>query len=304
MGLGSTYLRPEVIAALRGLEFRARAIAAGSISGLHRSAYHGYSVEFAEHREYVPGDDIRHVDWRRFGRQDRFYIKQYEEETNLRCNVLLDASRSMDYGDGPENKWDYACTLAATLAYLLMHQSDAFGLLTFDHDVRAKLEPISGRIQLRQFTSVLEQSRPDSTTDVKLLFHRLAQELRHRSMAVLVSDLLTDAADVIAGLEHIRHAKHEIIVFHVMHDDEWNFPFVDNVLFEGLEETDRLLIDPQALRDGYLHSVNEFVARLRSACLKSGVEYVAVNTRDPVEVVLSGYLARRSSTSGARGTRR
>lgn len=304
MGLTSNYLRPNVIAALRGLEFRARAIAAGSISGLHRSAYHGYSVEFAEHREYVPGDDIRHIDWRRFGRADRFYIKQYEEETNLRCNLLLDASRSMAYGQDRQNKWDYACTLAATLAYLLMHQSDAFGLLTFDHEVRAKLDVASGRVQLRQFVSLLEDSRPDRTTNVKLLFHRLAQELRHRSMAVLVSDLLTDPDDVIAGLEHIRHAKHELIVFHLMHDDEWNFPFVDNVLFEGLEETDRLLIDPQALRAGYLHAVNQFVARVRAACLNSGVEYVAVNTRDPVEVVLTGYLARRAATIGGRGPRR
>ncbi|MCG3125972.1 MAG: hypothetical protein CHACPFDD_00800 [Phycisphaerae bacterium] len=303
MRASKKYLRPEVIARLRGLELRARSIVAGNISGRHRSAYHGFSVEFAEHREYTAGDDLRHIDWRLFGRKDRLYVKQYEEETNLRCNILLDVSRSMDYGAGGQNKFDYACTLAASLAYLLIHQQDAVGLLTFDHEVRQRLAATSGRPQLNNVLSVLNDSRPDSRTDVRRLFHQLAEELRRRSMAILISDLLTDIDDVILGIEHIQAARHELIVMHVMHDDEWEFPFVDNVFFEGLEDQAELLADPQSLRSAYLEAVRRFAARVRAACLDHGVEYVAINTRDPVEYALSGYLARRAD-AGLQGTRR
>jgi uncharacterized protein (DUF58 family) len=297
------YLRPDVLARLRGLELRARSVVAGFLSGMHRSAYHGYSVEFAEHRQYVPGDDIRHIDWRLFGRADRFYIKQYEEETNLRCNILLDVSRSMDYGEGRENKFDYACSMAATLAWLLAKQRDAFGLVTFDHEVRDRLPSATGQVQLTNFTTLLESSRPDQTTDVKVLFHRLAEELRRRSMVVLISDLFTDVDDVIKGLEHIGLARHELIVMHVMHDDERRFPFIENIFFDGLEEDAQLLTDPQSLRGGYLAAVDGFVKRIRSACMDHGVDYVPVNTKEPLEAVLAGYLAGRS-TRGPRGVKR
>lgn len=299
MPASTKYLRPEVIARLRGLELRARSIVSGFISGMHRSAYHGFSVEFAEHREYVPGDDIRHIDWRRFGRADRFYIKQYEEETNLRCNILLDVSNSMAYGAGRTNKFDYACTLAATLAYLLIHQQDAAGLITFDHEVRRRLPAASGRAHLADLAALLEASVPASETRVKILFHRLAEELRHRSMVVMISDLIADPDDVIMGLEHIGLAKHELIVFHVMHDDEWNFRFAENTYFVGLEGDERLLADPQSLRSGYLDAVDRFTKRVRAACQDHGVDFVSVNTSDPVEAVISGYLARRAARIGA-----
>ena len=270
---------------------------------MHRSAYHGYSVEFAEHRQYVAGDDIRHIDWRLFGRADRFYIKQYEEETNLRCNILVDVSRSMDYGEGDQNKFEYACSIAATLAYLLVRQRDAVGLVTFDHKIRDRLPSATGQVQLSNFISILEASRPDGITDVKVLFHRLAEELRRRSMVVLISDLLTDIDDVILGIEHIGLARHELIVMHLLHDDELNFPFVENVFFEGLEESAELLTDPQTLRESYLEAVKRFSERVKSACLDHGVDYIAINTSDPLEVVLSRYLSSRS-TRAVRGTRR
>ena len=303
MPASTKYLRPEVLARLRGLDLRARSVVAGFISGMHRSAYHGYSVEFAEHRQYVAGDDIRHIDWRLFGRADRFYIKQYEEETNLRCNILVDVSRSMDYGEGDQNKFEYACSIAATLAYLLVRQRDAVGLVTFDHKIRDRLPSATGQVQLSNFISILEASRPDGITDVKVLFHRLAEELRRRSMVVLISDLLTDIDDVILGIEHIGLARHELIVMHLLHDDEWNFPFVENVFFEGLEESAELLTDPQTLRESYLEAVKRFSERVKSACLDHGVDYVVVNTSDPLEVVLSRYLSSRS-TRAVRGTRR
>jgi uncharacterized protein (DUF58 family) len=297
-------LDPDVIARLRGLELRARSIAAGSVSGMHRSAYHGFSVEFAEHRQYVPGDDIRYMDWRIFGRADRLYVKQYEEETNLCCNLLVDASRSMAYrGAGAEagDKFDYAASLAATLAFLLIGQQDAAGLMTFDSEIRDKLPPATGKSQLSNIVGVLEETRPERTTDVKVLFHRLAQELRRRSMVILISDLLTDTEAVVSGLDHLCHSGHELIVFHVMDDDEWNFPFVEHSMFEGLEEESALLADAQSLRNSYLNAVQRFVTSVEATCLKHHADYVPVNTRDPLDAVLCGYLARRGGRhTGAR----
>ncbi len=300
MPASSKCLNPEIIARLQGLELRARGIVAGYISGMHRSPYRGFSVEFAEHREYVPGDDLRHVDWRLFGRADRFYVKQYEVETNLRCYLLMDASESMAYGS-PVSKFDYARTLAASLAYLVIDHQDAAGLITFDSEVRDRLDCKSGKAHLANLADLLDGAAPAGKTHVKVLFHRLAEELHSRSMVVLISDLLADPDHIVAGLDHIRYAGHELIVFHVMHDDEWSFPFVENVLFDGLEEPARLLADPQSLRDSYLAAVQRLVTRVRAACLKLRADYVLVNTREPVDAVLCGYLGRRArAVAGAK----
>jgi len=300
MPASSKCLNPETIARLQGLELRARGVVAGFISGMHRSPYRGFSVEFAEHREYVPGDDLRHVDWRLFGRADRFYVKQYEVETNLRCYLLVDASESMAYGR-PVSKFDYARMLAASLAYLVIDHQDAAGLITFDSEVRGRLDCKSGKAHLANLAHVLDGAAPAGKTHVKVLFHRLAEELHSRSMVVLVSDLLADPDHIVAGLDHIRYAGHELIVFHVMDDDEWNFPFVENVLFDGLEEPAQLLADPQSLRDSYLAAVQRLVTRVRAACLKLRADYVPVNTRDPVDAVLCGYLGRRArAVAGAK----
>jgi len=297
------YLDPRIVARLRGLELRARSVVAGSVSGMHRSAYRGFSVEFAEHRQYAPGDDIRYVDWRIFGRADRLYVRQYEEETNLHCNLLVDASRSMAYAGAASragSKFGYAAGLAASLAYLIINQQDSAGLLTFDSEIRDALPMGSGRTQLSNLVGILERTRPDRQTDVKILLHRLAEELRRRSMVILISDLLADPEAVVSGIEHICYAGHELIVLHVMDDDEWNFPLVENVRFEGLEEDMRLLADPQSLRSGYLAAVQRFVARVEATCLMHHADYVAVNTRDPLDAVLCGYLARRAGRLGGR----
>lgn len=286
------FLKPETLAALRGLELRARRTAAGFVSGMHRSPYHGYSVEFAEHRAYVPGDDIRHIDWRIFGRADRLSVKEYEEETNLRCTILLDVSRSMAYGQRI-SKLEYACELAATLAHLIIHQQDAVGLVTFDSRVRAHTTPGGGRGRLSTFLRVLEQVEPGDQTALDSVLHRLANELARRSMVVLISDLLVDADKLTRGLDRLCAQGHELIVLHVMDSDEWDFPFRENVLFEGLEDTSRLLSDPQSLRAGYLQAVEAFTRKVRIACLRRGADYVAVNTRDGVDVVLAGLLQDR-----------
>ena len=293
MPTSGRFLIPEVIARLRGLELRARTVVSGVLSGRHRSVYRGQSIEFAEHRPYVAGDDIRRIDWRLFGRKDRFFIKQYEEETNLRCQLVLDVSRSMAFGSGKRNKFEYGACLAASLAYLLVRQHDAVGLLTFDHEVRQNLPAGTGRVQLANVITLLEDCAPAGATNVKVLFHQLAEELRRRSLVVLISDLLADPDDIAAGLEHICYSGHELVVLHVMDDHEWHFPFVENTLFEGIEEARQLLVDPQLLRDSYLAAVRRFVARMRGLCLKHRADYVPVNTRDPLEAVLCDYLSHR-----------
>ncbi len=293
MPASTPYLTPDAVARLRGLQLRARTIVAGARSGLHRSAYRGYSVEFAEHRQYVPGDDVRHIDWRLFGRKDRLYIKQYEEESNLACQLLLDVSGSMSHGSGPLSKFDYACCLAASLAWLLIHQQDAAGLITFDRDIRATLPTGTGTQHLASLIGMLEAAQPAQPTDVEALLHRLARELRRRSIVALFSDLLMPAERVVTGVEHLSHAGHELIVFHIMDDDEWHLPMHENLLFEGLESDGHLLADPQSLRESYLAAVERHVVRIRAACLQHGADYVPVNTRDPLDRVLSAYLARR-----------
>jgi len=292
------YLNPEVLTRISRLELRARMVVEGFISGMHKSPYHGFSVEFASHREYSPGDDIRHIDWRLFARADRYYIKQYEEETNLRTNILLDCSRSMAYPEhdhpGRMNKYDYACTLAASLIYLLLHQQDACGLTLFDHQIRQQIPPTSSTAQLSAMIEVIERNPPDHTTDVKMLLAQMAEQVRHRGLIVLVSDLLTDIDQVIEGLQRLRYNRHEVIVFHVLDHDEVTFPFTDNTMFEGIEHPDiQLLTDPQSLRTSYLAIVEQFISKVRSACVDHQIDYQLLSTRDPLDAGLSSFLAAR-----------
>ncbi|HOA73032.1 MAG TPA: DUF58 domain-containing protein [Phycisphaerae bacterium] len=311
------YLDPEILSRISRLELRARRVVEGFVSGMHRSPYHGFSVEFAAHREYVPGDDIRHIDWRLYARGDRLYIKQYEEETNLRTTVLLDCSASMLYpehdrragsgilsraGRRPawRNKYDYAATLAASLIYLLMHQQDACGLVLFDHEIREQVPPTSQTAQLRAMIDLIERRPPSGATDVKMTLTGLAERMRRRGLVVLISDLLTDPQDVISGLQQLKHRGQDLIVMHVLDEDELKFPFSDNTLFEGIEQPVHSLVDPQALRASYLEIVGAFISRIRSACMDHGIDYVLLSTADPLDAGLSAYLARRMHRTSRR----
>jgi uncharacterized protein (DUF58 family) len=292
------YLNPEVLAKISRLELRARMVVEGFISGMHRSPYHGYSVEFASHREYVPGDDTRHIDWRLYARGDRLYIKQYEEETNLRTHILLDCSRSMAYPEHHDGsrmtKFDYACTAAASLVHLLVHQQDACGLVLFDHAIREQVAPATSPAQLQSMIELIEQNRPDHTTNVKMMFSQLAEQVRRRGLIILISDLLTDFDDIVSGLQQLRHARHDVIVLHVMDHDELTFPFESNTLFEGLEAPDvEVLTDPQSLRASYLRIVQGFVGRLRAACVNHRIDYRLISTHDPLDGALTAFLAAR-----------
>lgn len=301
MNASRKYLQPEILSKISRLELRARTVVEGFVSGLHKSPYHGFSIEFAEHREYVPGDDLRHLDWRVFAKSDRFYIKQYEEETNLRSHILLDCSGSMAYPEsrraGSSNrmtKWEYASTLAASIAFLQSSQQDAIGLTLFDHQIRRQIPSVATPRQLSNLIAVIEENAPRDMTDVKTLFRYLADRIKRRSMVVVISDFLTDLDDVISGLQRLRHTRHELLVMHVLDHDEIEFPFVDQTLFEGMEIDHELLTDPQALRKSYLEQVQNFIHRLRSFCVDNRIDYALFSTRDPLDVALSTFLAKRS----------
>lgn len=309
---GTTYLDPKTLDRITRLELRARLVVEGFITGLHKSPYHGFAVEFATHREYVPGDDVKHIDWKVWARNDRLYIKEYEEETNLKCTILLDCSKSMRYGQGGHvatagqgqpssgggglGKFDYAATCAACLAYLLQRQQDAVGLVTFDNGIRGHLPPSSHPGHVKQLVHELEQTEPDHRSDVAAVFARLAERIRKRGIIVLISDLFVDMATLAEALRQFRHRRHEVVVMHVMHEDELTFPFQDNTLFKGLETDQQLLTEPRALRASYLEAVKRFCHRVRKQCTGSGIDYLRLSTADPLDAALAGYLAFRQRT--------
>jgi len=234
MGDRAKYLDPVTLAKVRSLELRARLVVEGYLSGLHRSPYHGFSVEFAQHREYVPGDDIKHVDWKVYGRTGRYYLKQFEEETNLVCFLLLDTSESMRYQSGPVSKYEYACTLAAALSYLVLHQQDSVGLATFDNQLRTLLRPSGQMSHLKQVLHVMTQGAAREKTMLAPVFHDLAGRIVRRSLIMVLSDLFDDVADLLTGLKHFRHKGHDVIVFHILDRAEAEFPFQETTLFRGL----------------------------------------------------------------------
>ena len=295
------YLDPVALAKVRSLEMQARLIVEGYLSGMHKSPYHGFSVEFAQHREYVPGDDLKHLDWKVYSRTGRFFLKQYEEETNLACWLLVDASESMQYGSGPlgddgkplVRKYDYACMAAAALAYLVLQQQDSAALVTFDNQVRQLLRPSSQPSHLKQIVNVLNKGAGRERTSVAPIFHDLAERVTRRGIVVVLSDLFDEPQDVLNGLKHLRHKRHEVIVFHVLDRAELDFPFQEATLFRGLEQYPELLTDPRSLREGYLEQVQSFVTELQRGCLNQNIDYLQLRTDHSLGVALSGYLAHR-----------
>lgn len=289
------FLHPETIARISRLDLRARHVVEGFISGMHKSPFFGHSVEFIQHREYVAGDDIRHLDWKVWSKTDRFYIKQFEEETNLRCNFVIDVSESMHYGRGPLNKYNYGCTIAACLAYLVLRQQDSAGLITFDSDVRQIVPTRSQQTHLDALIKAMDISRPREKTDIEKILRRVAETVTSRGMIVVVSDLLIDRESLFRGLEMLRHKRHDVLVFHVMDDDELGFPFVGTTRFEGMEELPILTCDPRALRDGYLEALEEYLVEVRRGCARQGIDYALVRTSDYIDAVLSKFLHHRQA---------
>lgn len=287
------YLHPEAIRRIASMELRARNIVEGFLSGMHRSPYFGQSVEFVQHRQYVPGDDLRHIDWKVWGRQDRLYIKQYEEDTNLRCTLLLDASESMLYGRGPLNKFDYAATIAACLAYLTLRQQDSVGLTVFDQKIRTRLPWRSSRSHLQAIFKALQVAKPKEKTDLTQVFREVNETYPKRSLMVIASDFLGGEESTLKGLASLKRSGHDILVFHIMDDDELDFPFNDPTRFEGLEGSDHLTCNPRALRDGYLESLQRFLDRVRRACASAQIDYQLIRTSKHIDATLTAYLAAR-----------
>jgi uncharacterized protein (DUF58 family) len=289
------YLDPEVLNKIEGLELKARLIVEGFVSGLHRSPFHGFSVEFAEHREYVPGDDIRHIDWKVYGKSDRFYIKQYEEETNLRAWIFLDVSESMEYGAGPMTKVDYGRHVAAALAYLIAQQQDAVGLCTFDTDIRSFLPAASSPGHVRSLMRELDAAKTGGDTSMGDVVHHAAEQVGGRGVVIIISDFFDELDSVLRAVRRLRHGGHEVVLFHLLDRDERTFPFERTILFEGLEHNPTVLAEPAALRNAYLEELRKFTHELRRGCLGDRVDFVELDTHAPLDVALSSYLASRGS---------
>ena len=304
----SRYLDPKVLSKITRLDLQARLVVEGFISGLHRSPFHGFSVEFASHREYVWGDDIKHIDWKVQAKTDRYYIKQYEEETNLKSTFLVDASESMQYGrrsgrDGL-TKYDYACAVAASLAFLLQQQQDAVGLGVFDEDLRTYLSASSNPNILRRLTHALATQTPKQKTSIEGICHSMAEKISRRGLVCLVSDLFTDVEGIVRGLQHFRHYGHEVVVLHIMDADELTFPFQGNTMFRGLEETGRLTVEPRALRKGYLEAVDRFCREVKRTCVAGRIDYKLISTADHLDAALLAFLAARAAASRKSGAKR
>ena len=287
------FLHPEAIKRISRLDLRARHIVEGFLSGMHRSPYFGQSVEFLQHREYAIGDDLRHVDWKVWARQDRLYIKQYEEDTNMRCTMLVDVSNSMRYGSGALTKYEYACTIAVCLAYLILKQQDAVGCVAFDETVRASVPIKSKRNHLQSVIHCLDVNEPQSKTQLSQVLNFVAETYPRRGMVVVISDFFADLESTLKGLRMLRQRGHDVLTFQVLDDDELDFPFAGPTRFEGLETEQHLNCNPRALRDNYLELMQRFLDDIRHGCAQNAVDYALVRTSDSLDVVLASYLSNR-----------
>lgn len=287
------FLPPEAVARIARLEILARNVVEGFLSGLHRSPYFGQSVEFAQHREYAPGDDIRRIDWKVWSKTDRFYIKQYEEETNLRTTLLVDLSESMLFGSGKLTKYEYGCQIAAALAYLLLHQQDSVGITTFDSDVRSKVPPSSKMNHLYSILATLDQERPEKKTDIQRLLAQVADEQTRRGLIVVISDLFVDRAGLFKGLKLLRTRGHDVMVMHVMDDQELDFQYAGTTKFVGMEEMGDLICDPRSLREGYISAVTAFVEDLHRSCARQMIDFQTIRTSQHLDAALAYYVTHR-----------
>lgn len=292
--IGTRFLAPEVLARIDSLELVARAVVEGFISGLHRSPYLGFSTDFAEHRQYMPGDDLRHLDWKLLARTDRLYIKKYQGDTNAQIHLLVDASASMGYGSGEVTKLQYAQYLASSLAYLGVRQHDSVGLVAFDEEVIDHVPPRSKTGHLRTLLGSIERLEPGRGTVLAEQLHRTAELLTRRGIIVLISDLYDEPDRLMGGLEHLRFQGNEVIVFHVMDRQELDFEFKDPVVLEDSETEEQMHVLPDVLRDEYLRAIGKHLDALRDGTARNRVDYEVHKTSEPLDSALFSYLARRA----------
>ena len=275
------------------LQLRARLAVEGYYSGIHKSPYHGFNVEFAEYREYSPGDDLRYLDWRVLARADRLFIKQFEAETNLSCYILLDASESMDFSTVGETRLDYGAALSAALSLLMLRQGDQAGLVVFDNAVRQYIPPRGNARHFRAIVEALEQVRPRSDTDVASVLHEIAERIRRRSMVIVISDFFDDVDALLSGLQHFRHRHHEVIVLHLLDDAEIEFPYDRITLFEGMERGEEVIVDPRVVAASYRTRFRNYLEQLRRGCTEKNIDYERMMLSEPFDKALTAYLGRR-----------
>ncbi|MEO6741795.1 MAG: DUF58 domain-containing protein [Chthoniobacteraceae bacterium] len=293
----SDFLTPSDLQRISNLQVFARQVVEGFTTGMHRSPHKGFSVEFKQHRQYVPGDEIRHIDWRVFARSDRYYIREYEEETNLRATIILDRSGSMEYGGGQPgqvSKFEYATKLAACLSYLMLQQSDGVGLVTFDTEIRRYIPPRSRVSHMRTILGELEAGKPGGETELGKVFHDLVPKLHRRGLLIIISDCFGEVSNFLKALAHFRHARHEILVFQIWHPDELNFQFKGWTQFDCMERAGvKHLLDPAVLRQAYLANLEKFRGELTRGCRRHKVDLVPFTTDEPYAKALAAYLSRR-----------
>ena len=290
----ANFLDPSVLAGIDNLELRARVAVEGFLSGLHRSPHRGFSVEFNDYRQYQRGDDLRHVDWKLYARSEKFYIKQYEDETNTRCMLALDTSASMAYGSQGLSKLDYAISVASALAYFIMRQRDAVGLLTYDDKLREFLPARARQPHLMQLLRILSQVQPGQQTDAAKPLADLAATLTKKSLVLLISDLLQGEEATLATLRNLRAMGHDVIVLHVMDDSELHFTFDESSEFIDSETGEAFITTPASVREAYLDNVNRFLDDCKKQCQRAGVDYCLLNTSEPIDAALAAFLSKRA----------
>lgn len=288
------YLKPEVVAQLANMELRARLVVEGFITGLHKSPYHGFSVEFTEHRQYMPGDEIKHIDWKAYGKTDRYFIKQFEEETNLKSYIILDASKSMDYSsNGHLRKVEYASYIAAALAYLMVEQRDAVGLTIYDERVQTSLPPRATKSYLKQLLKELENLKPSNKTSTAESLHYVAEQIKRRGLVIILSDLFDDPAKVTTAFKHFRHKGNEVIVMQVLDPMERSFAFGTDAVFKDMETNEELTTQPWHIQKAYQQSMKEFLDFYKKECRENNIDYVLLDTSMPFDKALFEYLNKR-----------
>lgn len=293
MAESNPYLKPDVLSRITKLGLRAQRVVEGTISGLHRSPLHGLSVEFADYREYAPGDDLKRLDWRAYARTNRHFIKQYEEESNLRATLMVDASASMKYGRGAMSKFNYAATVAASIAHLCVKQRDAVGMAIFDNAERVWLRPVATQAQLMKILDLLERTRPERTTELGSVMAKVCDQIRGRGMVVVVSDLLCDLDSFYKSLGRLQHNGHEVLIMQVLDREEIELPFNDTVLFKDIEGEEQLFAEPWAFRKAYRKAMETFIDEVAQRCRFCGIDHVLLKTDEDLSISLSHYLHQR-----------
>lgn len=293
MATKKTQPDPDFSSRASQLALQARQIVEGYLTGLHRSPYFGQSVEFVQHREYVPGDDTRRIDWKMWSKTDKFYLKQYEEDTNLRTTLVVDASESMLFTSGTTTKFDYSCVVAASLAYLLLKQQDAVGMVVFDETIRSQLPARTQRTQLNALLKTLDIQNPQKKSDIYGVLKKIADAQSQRGLIILISDLFTPRESLFKGLKLLRYRGHEVMVLQILDDEELDFTYAGTTKFEGMEDAGDLLCDPKSLREGYQAAMTAFREELRRECARQVVDFQTIRTSESVDAALRHYLNHR-----------